>query len=206
MGRHSSHSSNHSSRSSSHNGGCDTAVPAAPAAEAYYRDRREDDLVRRFNREVRSSTHPTRYIVNDGSLVINESLLHDSNTLIYNRRGSSMWVRPDGCCCDGSPSCRCGCRGRGCCRGGGGRGGGRGGHRPPGGGGGSACYCTTTRVSTCSYTEYCRICVCRRASHGGYCRECAERRCIPPWYLREPREPIRPLLEGPSSRRLLGYR
>ena len=198
MGRHSSHSSSHSSRSSSNNGACDTATPAA---EAYYRDRREDDLVRRFNREARCSTQPTRYIVNDGSLVINESLLHDSNTLIYNRRGSSMWVRPDSCCCDGSPSCRCGCRGRGCCRGGGGRGG----HRPPGRGG-SGCYCTTTRITTCSYTEICRICVRRRASHGGYCRECAERRCIPPWYLREPREPIRPLLEGPPSERLLGYR
>ncbi|KAK8096204.1 hypothetical protein PG999_014226 [Apiospora kogelbergensis] len=89
MGRHSSHSSSHSSRSSSNNGACDTATPAA---EAYYRDRREDDLVRRFNREARCSTQPTRYIVNDGSLVINESLLHDSNTLIYNRRGSSMWL------------------------------------------------------------------------------------------------------------------
>ncbi|KAK8043922.1 hypothetical protein PG994_012760 [Apiospora phragmitis] len=161
--------------------------PTAPSCRT---DGREDDqLARRFNREVRHSGYPTRYIVNDGSLVINESLLHDSNTLIYNRRGSHMSVRPDRCCCDGTPSCRCGCRGRGCCRGSRDRGGG--GHYRPGGGY-NCCYCTTTRVSISSsrYTEICRICECRRAWHGGYCRECVERRCVPPWYLRGPREPF----------------
>ncbi|KAK8021910.1 hypothetical protein PG990_007048 [Apiospora arundinis] len=216
MGRHSSHHSSHSSRSSSYRSGGTAIVPVplpapvpvpvplpAPVPESCYRERREDvDLVRRFNRECRNSGYPTRYIVNDGTLVINESLLNDSNTLIYNRRGSNMWVRPDGCCsCDGSPSCRCGCRGRGCCRGGRW---GRGGYCPPGGGS-SVCYCSTTRITTTRYTEYCCICRCRRVWQGGYCRECAERRCIPPWYLREPREPIRPLFDGPS-RRLLDWR
>ncbi|KAK8054813.1 hypothetical protein PG993_000040 [Apiospora rasikravindrae] len=178
MGRHSSHhSSRHSSSSSSSSsrssssrggGGCDTVVPVPvpvpvpePIPEVPCRDPCDEDLTRRFNREVRHSRHPTRYIVNDGSLVISESLLRDSNTLILNRTGSHMRVRPDGCCCDGTPSCRCGCRGRRCCRGG-------------WGGGSSSRYCcsycssTTTTISTTTrYTEYCRICVCRRASYGG---------------------------------------
>ncbi|KAK6863512.1 hypothetical protein PG995_000040 [Apiospora arundinis] len=107
MGRHSSHHSSHSSRSSSYRSGGTAIVPVplpapvpvpvplpAPVPESCYRERREDvDLVRRFNRECRNSGYPTRYIVNDGTLVINESLLNDSNTLIYNRRGSNMCRR-----------------------------------------------------------------------------------------------------------------
>ncbi|KAK8097484.1 hypothetical protein PG984_016623 [Apiospora sp. TS-2023a] len=162
MGRHSSHSSHSSRSSSSHHGSgggghCPLHPPPPPIVEPPCRDRCDDDLTRRFNREVRRSGYPTRYIVNDGSLVISESLLRDSNTLIYNRHGSRMRVLPDRCCCDGTPSCRCGCRGRRCCKGGG------------SGGGFNCCYCSTTiRIRTTTrVTEYCRSCVCRRASHGG---------------------------------------
>ncbi|KAK7941610.1 uncharacterized protein PG986_013997 [Apiospora aurea] len=215
MGRHSSrHSSRHScshlgssssssssSRTSSHRGSqkCDTVVCAPdpapapepepePAPEPPCRDWCDDELVRRFNRQSRYSGYPTRYIVNDGSLVVSESLLRDSNTLILNRTGSSMRVRPDGCCCDGTSSCRCGCRGRRCCRG---RSGGR----------YSCCYCrTTTTISTTTrITEYCRSCVCRPAWYGGYCRECRE-------YVRPLADCDRRLLDGPCPPRLLEYR
>ncbi|KAH8668803.1 hypothetical protein BX600DRAFT_263299 [Xylariales sp. PMI_506] len=57
----------------------------------------ELELLRRINRDIsRHSSHrPTACIVNDGSLVVHERTLqnHDANTIIHNRRGSTMWVQ-----------------------------------------------------------------------------------------------------------------
>lgn len=52
------------------------------------------DLVKRIYREVpRHSHHPTQYIVNDGKLIIEDQSLRNSNSVIYNSPGSTMWVQ-----------------------------------------------------------------------------------------------------------------
>lgn len=54
-----------------------------------------DDLVKKIYREVpRYSHHPTQYIVNDGTLIIDDKSLRHNNSVIYNRPGSTMWVQP----------------------------------------------------------------------------------------------------------------
>lgn len=56
---------------------------------------RGNELVRKIYREVpRHSQYPTQYIVNDGTLVIDDMSLQNTNSIIYNARGSTMWVQP----------------------------------------------------------------------------------------------------------------
>lgn len=45
-------------------------------------------------RGTRHSHRPTNYIVNDGHLIVDERSTKHNNTVIYNARGSTMWVNP----------------------------------------------------------------------------------------------------------------
>ncbi|KAM0811688.1 hypothetical protein AB5N19_12044 [Seiridium cardinale] len=54
-----------------------------------------DSLVKRTYREVPSHSHrSTQYIVNDGTLIIDDKSLRNNSSVIYNRPGSTMWVQP----------------------------------------------------------------------------------------------------------------
>jgi hypothetical protein len=70
---------------------------------SYYHDRYRKDgyeLAHHIGRDLRHSHRPTRYIINEGKLVIDERTLDyrdgsnssRSNTIIYNAPGSTMWV------------------------------------------------------------------------------------------------------------------
>ncbi|KAI1276246.1 hypothetical protein F5Y07DRAFT_137965 [Xylaria sp. FL0933] len=58
------------------------------------------ELAHNIGRELRHSHRPTRYIVNEGKLIIDERSFEDrdrssssrSNTVIYNAPGSTMWI------------------------------------------------------------------------------------------------------------------
>lgn len=54
------------------------------------------DVAERLVRENRHSHRPTRYIVNDGNLILDEKTIRHGNTVIYNSRGSAMWLNPSG--------------------------------------------------------------------------------------------------------------
>ncbi|KAI1419497.1 hypothetical protein F5Y12DRAFT_789017 [Xylaria sp. FL1777] len=69
--------------------------------DGYYKDGYE--LAHQIGRDLRHSHRPTRYIVNEGKLVIDERSFEDryrsssssssrSNTVIYNAPGSTMWI------------------------------------------------------------------------------------------------------------------
>ncbi|KAI0399967.1 hypothetical protein F4802DRAFT_527324 [Xylaria palmicola] len=78
---------------------------------SYYHDRRHRDgyeLAHHIERDLRHSHRPTRYIVNEGKLIIDERSLEArdhhhhrdhyrssssrANTVIYNAPGSTMWI------------------------------------------------------------------------------------------------------------------
>lgn len=53
------------------------------------------ELVRDIYREApRHSQYPTQYIVNNGTLMINDKSLRNTNSIIYNSYGSTIWVEP----------------------------------------------------------------------------------------------------------------
>ncbi|KAI8627127.1 hypothetical protein F5Y19DRAFT_443406, partial [Xylariaceae sp. FL1651] len=70
---------------------------------SYYRDHRTEgyELVQHLGHELRHSHRPSRYIVNEGKLIIDEHAFnshhshhhhHKPNTVIYNAPGSTMWL------------------------------------------------------------------------------------------------------------------
>ncbi|KAI0534890.1 hypothetical protein GGR58DRAFT_481061 [Xylaria digitata] len=64
----------------------------------YYSDGHE--LAHHIRRDLRYSSRPTQYIINRGKLIIDGKSFEDydrgssskSNTVIYNARGSTMWI------------------------------------------------------------------------------------------------------------------
>ncbi|KAI1826567.1 hypothetical protein F4861DRAFT_64964 [Xylaria intraflava] len=60
------------------------------------------ELAQNLSRDLRHSHRPTKYIINEGKLILDEQALDDhhqshhnkSNTIIYNSPGSTMWVQP----------------------------------------------------------------------------------------------------------------
>jgi hypothetical protein len=120
-----------------------------------------DYLVKTICREVpRRSVRPTQYIVNDGTLVIDDKSLRHTNSVIYNRPGSTLIVQPGGSRYTPLPNCSCNppCRWR----------------------------CTASTTTTCWTTTVhtCRGCSEKRQLWGGYCRYCIDARTI---RYREPR-------------------
>ncbi|KAJ2986001.1 hypothetical protein NUW58_g5240 [Xylaria curta] len=74
----------------------------------YYHDRHHKDgyqLAHHLGRDLQHSHRPTRYIINEGKLVMDERSFENrnrssnsrSNTIVYNAPGSTMWIehRPD---------------------------------------------------------------------------------------------------------------
>lgn len=53
-----------------------------------------DDYVHLYTVEAPKSSKTTRYIVNDGNLVINDKALRRGKTIVYNSPGATMWVTP----------------------------------------------------------------------------------------------------------------
>ncbi|KAI1295292.1 hypothetical protein F5Y03DRAFT_399270 [Xylaria venustula] len=82
---------------------------------SYYSDRGYE-LADRIERSLRHSHRSTRYIINDGNLVVDEDYLdrHHSDrrspTLIYNAPESTMWIK-SGRSSSSSSSLRSECRG-----------------------------------------------------------------------------------------------
>ncbi|KAI8964156.1 hypothetical protein F5Y11DRAFT_316779 [Daldinia sp. FL1419] len=52
------------------------------------------DLANRFTRETRHSEYPTKYIVNEGKMIVHERSLKQSNAVIYNAPGSTLRFIP----------------------------------------------------------------------------------------------------------------
>ena len=52
------------------------------------------ELAERFAHETRYSHRPTQYIVNNGHLVVDDRSARHSDAVIYNARGSTMWLKP----------------------------------------------------------------------------------------------------------------
>ncbi|KAI3339419.1 hypothetical protein F4824DRAFT_455333 [Ustulina deusta] len=70
---------------------------------SYYHDHHHKDgyeLAHQIGRDLRHSHRPTRYVINEGKLIIDERSFEDrdrsssnrSNTVIYNAPGSTMWI------------------------------------------------------------------------------------------------------------------
>ncbi|CAJ2509089.1 Uu.00g141150.m01.CDS01 [Anthostomella pinea] len=66
-------------------------MPSYQYENSYHRSH---ELAHRLRKETRHSHYPTRYIVNDGQLFVDEKSLRHSNTVIYNSPGSTMWLTP----------------------------------------------------------------------------------------------------------------
>ncbi|OTB02011.1 hypothetical protein M426DRAFT_323083 [Hypoxylon sp. CI-4A] len=65
----------------------------------YYDDHKWDrdlsrDLAHRFSRDVRTASHPTQYIVNEGKMIVDDQTLRHSNAVIYNAPGSTLRFAP----------------------------------------------------------------------------------------------------------------
>ncbi|KAI2624437.1 hypothetical protein GGS21DRAFT_320129 [Xylaria nigripes] len=64
-----------------------------------HRHRKEGyELAHHLSQELHHSARPTRYIINEGKLILSERSLDrhhrpKSNTIIYNSPGSTMWVQ-----------------------------------------------------------------------------------------------------------------
>ncbi|KAI1430780.1 hypothetical protein GGR50DRAFT_152441 [Xylaria sp. CBS 124048] len=61
------------------------------------------ELAQNLSRDLRHGHQPTKYIINEGKLILDEQSLESlqhrghgskSNTIIYNSPGSTMWVQP----------------------------------------------------------------------------------------------------------------
>ncbi|KAI1112426.1 hypothetical protein F5Y14DRAFT_272547 [Nemania sp. NC0429] len=79
-------------------------MPSYPHDRYYNKDGYE--LAHHIGRDLRQSHRPTRYIINEGKLIIDERSFEDRdrsgsgsggsrpNTIIYNAPGSTMWIEP----------------------------------------------------------------------------------------------------------------
>lgn len=114
-----------------------------------------DHLVKKLVREMPHNHHPTQYIVNDGTLIIDDKSLRNTNSVIYNRPGSTLVVQTakgthgthqtlSYCTCN--PPCRY--------------------------------YCASSHSSWTTNVHTCSGCSQKRQLLGGYCRYCIDARTV----------------------------